>query len=74
MNRGIIFEELERYSEAIHDLNRTIELNPNFSKAYNNRGIIFTKFKKYESALLNFEKAIELNPEDVKSHNRGENF
>ena len=47
--------------EAITYLNTAIEINPEFSMAYNHRGIVYVRRKEWKKALANFSKAIELN-------------
>jgi tetratricopeptide (TPR) repeat protein len=45
------------------DLNRVLELDPNFYFAYYNRGYIRCMQRDYRNALLDFSKAIEINPD-----------
>jgi tetratricopeptide (TPR) repeat protein len=54
--------QLKDYSGAVKDLDKAIELNPNFKQAYHTRAICFGELKKYDKALLDFNKAIELDP------------
>ena len=53
---------LEKYELSIKDFTKSIELNKNFSKAYNNRGLAYMELKKYDIALKDFNKAIEIDP------------
>lgn len=62
--------------EALINLNKAIELNPNYAEAYRVRGDIHTNNgsltnnrEGYELALADYNKAIELNPLDVESFN-----
>jgi tetratricopeptide (TPR) repeat protein len=43
-------------------LTEVIDLNPNYSLAYNNKGEALLKLNKIEDAIKCFDKAIELNP------------
>ena len=52
--------ELKDYSGAMDDFNKSIELNPNFSKAFFNRGILKKVLEDYHGALEDYNKAIEL--------------
>ena len=53
-------ESLELYEDALADYNKAIELNPNYSNAYNNRGATKNNLKQYVKAIEDFDKAIEL--------------
>jgi tetratricopeptide (TPR) repeat protein len=54
--------QLKDYSGAVKDLDKAIELKPDFMQAYHTRAICFGEMKSYDKALLDFNKAIELNP------------
>ena len=63
---------LNDFKGAILDFDKTIELNPKFTYAYNNRGNTKYKLKQYKEAILDFDKAIKLNPQYANSYyNRG---
>lgn len=71
-NRGVDYDEIGRYSDAINDYNEAIRLMPNYQEAYNNRGISYGKLGKYESAIDDFNTVIELSPDHMKAYsNRG---
>jgi tetratricopeptide (TPR) repeat protein len=60
-------EKLKNYSKAI-------ELNPEYSDAYNNRGnIYFNALADYEKAARDYEKAIELDPKNAFAYNNRAN-
>jgi len=50
----------ERYPEAINFYNITINLNPNYPRAYFNLATTYHKIKYYDLALVNFGKALIL--------------
>ena len=50
------------YYGAISDYNKSIEINPEYSIAYNNRGFVKFKIKDYYGAISDYNKAIEINP------------
>ena len=54
---------------AIVDYDKAIELNPNYSLAYNNRGLAKSGLKDYEGAIVDYNKAIELNPNYAHAYN-----
>ena len=57
---------------ALLDLNRAIELDPQFAYAYYNRGNLYTRSGEEDKALLDYTRAIELNPAFAEGYyNRG---
>jgi tetratricopeptide (TPR) repeat protein len=50
------------YRGALSDLNRAIQLDPNFSYAYNGRGAIKGEINNVQGALSDLNRAIQLNP------------
>ncbi len=61
------FEE-ENLEDKIRLYSKAIELNPDYSEAYNNRGVAYRKKGEYDRAILDFDKAIELNPDGVLAY------
>src|SRR3569833_2333136 len=61
--RGVAYECLEKYSEAIADLTKAIEINPDYYY-YHSRGVARRNNKDYHTALEDFNEAIRQNPED----------
>ncbi len=47
---------------AINDLNKAIEIKPDYSDAYGKRGFIYYYAKDYPNAIKDFNRAIEINP------------
>ena len=71
-NRGNSYYKLGKNELAIQDFNKSIQLNPNYDKAYNNRGNIYDDLGQYELAIKDFDKSIQLNPNyDLAYNNRG---
>jgi lipoprotein NlpI len=70
-NRGFYFVQEKKFEEALNDINKTIELDPEYSAAYNVRGNIFNNAKRHAEALDDFNKAIALNPNASAYNNRG---
>ena len=60
-NRGLKKEAKQDYVGAILDFNKSILLNPKFSKAHYNRGVAKYYSNDYTGAVMDFTKAIELN-------------
>jgi tetratricopeptide (TPR) repeat protein len=59
---GLILMNLKMFEKAIRYFDKAIEINENFSAAYNNKGLVLHIIKSYELALTYFNKSIELNP------------
>jgi tetratricopeptide (TPR) repeat protein len=60
------------YDAVMFDLNRTIEIAPDFVYGYYNRANIEAMLKDYRAAIVDYDKAIELKPEFADAYfNRG---
>jgi len=62
INLGILFQEQERYEEAVIQFKKAMMINPNDEKIYNNLGLSYFKMHLYENSLEEYKKAINLNP------------
>ena len=60
--RGLIYEELENWSNAREDYSFSLQLNPTWSVSYNNRGYVNMKMGKYNEAKKDFESALKYSP------------
>ena len=70
--RGNSKYDLQDYQGAIADYSKAIELNPNYSGAYNNRGVSKLNLQDYRGAIADFSKAIQLDPNFSDAYyNRG---
>ncbi|PEN15014.1 hypothetical protein CRI94_01630 [Longibacter salinarum] len=59
-NRGQAKFNVGNLDDAITDLNKAIELNPEFAVAYRTRGMAYGRKEEREPACANFEKALAL--------------
>jgi len=65
-------DQLSPFERALKKYNETIEINPNYWRAYHNRGLLKYDHKDFKGAVEDFTKAIELNPESASAYyNRG---
>lgn len=65
----------KKYSEALSDYNKAIELSPYYAEPYANRGSVYENLLKYNEALNDYNKAIDLNPNYATAYfNRGNIF
>ncbi|WP_017293543.1 protein kinase domain-containing protein [Geminocystis herdmanii] len=63
------YRNLKQYEKAIIDYTKAIDLDPNYTDAYNNRGIAYKNLKQYEKAIIDYSKAIELDPNYTSAYN-----
>ena len=63
-----IHKQLKKYDTAITYFEEAIQLNPNFSEAYNNLGNIKKRIGKIEEAISCFKKAIELKENNILAY------
>lgn len=71
-NRAIFFIKIKDENNALADLNRSLSIDPNFTKALNSRAIILKKRGYYEAAMQDYNLAISIKPsEGLYFHNRG---
>ncbi|MFC1852102.1 tetratricopeptide repeat protein [candidate division CSSED10-310 bacterium] len=57
-NRGITLFEQKKYEEALDEYRQALNLNPEFSDAWNNQGIALMRLQNYAAAIDSFQKAI----------------
>lgn len=62
-NRGYSYIRRGKFPDkAIEDFNKAIEINPDYSIAYNDRGNAFMAKGNTEQAISDYNKALEINP------------
>lgn len=60
--RGISYDKLGHFGEAVQDFNKVLQLEPNNSVAYFNRGSTYDSLGMHDAAIADFSKALELDP------------
>lgn len=68
-NRGLAYSEIGRDDRAIKDLNRAIEIDPEFARAYLNRGLVYRHRGNYTKAIEDYTRVIELSPKSAAAYN-----
>ncbi|MEO0946927.1 MAG: tetratricopeptide repeat protein [Cyanobacteria bacterium J06641_5] len=63
MQRGLLFNHLEKEDRAIADFSEVIRIAPENVDAYNFRGTLYYRRAQLKRALADFERAIVLAPE-----------
>ncbi|GLR18244.1 tetratricopeptide repeat protein [Portibacter lacus] len=66
--KAIQYEDHDRYKKAIAMLNKAIELNPKFEKAYLNRAIDKSIIGDYRTAINDLDKMINLNENAIEPY------
>ena len=62
--RSVEFLLGNNFSEAIKELDKVIELDPEDSVSWQNRGASKNNLDNFEEAIQDFDKAIEINPDE----------
>ena len=68
VNRGIIYNDIDKVDEALKNYNIAIQLSPNHTEAYYNRGFAYLDKADLDSAIADFTKIIELEPEQAGAY------
>ena len=61
-NKGLAFEGLGKYDEAIQAFDKAIKLNPAKAETWRNKGLDLYRLNRSDEAIQAFDKAIEFNP------------
>ncbi len=61
-NRAAAYRKLNKNVDALHDCNKAIELNENYTKAYIRRAEIKKDMGEYDEAMYDYEKVRQLDP------------
>ncbi|KAM0971587.1 hypothetical protein ACFX13_019772 [Malus domestica] len=72
-NRAAAYTQMHKYTEAIEDCLKSIEIDPNYSKAYSRLGLAYYAQGNYHDAIeKGFKKVLQLDPnnEAVKENIR----
>jgi tetratricopeptide (TPR) repeat protein len=70
--RGNAYSELGNYRQAIEDLNRAIEIKPDYVMAYTSRGVAYIYLGNYRQAIEDFNRVIAIRPNYPEAYlNRG---
>ncbi|TPN87697.1 CHAT domain-containing protein [Aquimarina algicola] len=57
---GLSQLKLDKFAEAIENIQKSIAYNPNYSSPYENLGDYYIKKKKYKEGLSSYQKAIDI--------------
>ena len=65
-NKALCQKKLGNNMDALKDVDKAIELNPNYATAYVRRALIYEEFKMFDDAKADLSKAKELDPNNSK--------
>ena len=68
LQRGVSLHGLGQYEEALPDVEKSIELNPDYAKGYHRKADLLSALDKNDEALENFEIAIGMAPGDPAAY------
>ena len=54
--------------QAVSEVTRAIEIDPNYVIAYKNRGLVYEQENNYDAAISDYTKTIEINPKDADAY------
>ncbi len=66
---AIRYLRAKEYDKAVIELERAVNLNPEFGEAHFRLGIIYNLIGKQDEAISQFRRALEINPRDAAAHN-----
>ncbi|KAH7524522.1 hypothetical protein FEM48_Zijuj06G0128400 [Ziziphus jujuba var. spinosa] len=70
-NRAAAYTQVHKYTEAIRDCLKSIEIDPNYSKAYSRLGLAYYAQGNYRDAInKGFKKGVEIDPNYSKAYSR----
>lgn len=64
LERGVLHRDLKHDKECLRDLNKAIEIDPNFASAYNNRAWYYDERDEFEKACADYRVCLRLDPKD----------
>ena len=59
LNRGLAYERLQEFDDALADYSRAIEIVPQFARAFHYRGHVHAALGQYERAVENYDGALK---------------
>lgn len=68
-NRGVEFAQQGKFTQAITEFNRAIEIYPAYENAHNNLGLALGSQDKFPEAAAAFSRALQINPKNFETYN-----
>ena len=67
-NLGSLYDQLDKFNNAIECFKNAININPKFSYAHHNLGAVYVSIGKFNEAKKHFKESIKLNPNFTITH------
>ena len=68
-NIGLVYLENGDFNTAVQYFQKSLSINPHYSKGHFNLALSFSKMKNYAPAIVHYKKYLELEPEGANSEN-----
>ena len=69
-DRSLMYYASGAYTEALNEINRSIEQAPNDSTYHHARANIYYELRRYDDATVDYTEALALNPDDTSIYGR----
>jgi len=63
IDRGLCYRKLKKYKDAEKDFNKSLEIKPDFFRAFGYRSFLFLELGQYSKSYADASKSVELNPQ-----------
>ena len=62
IDRGLCYRKLRKYKDAEKNFNKSLEIKPDFFRAFGYRSFLFLELGQYNKSYADALKSVELNP------------
>jgi tetratricopeptide (TPR) repeat protein len=63
LNLGLAYVRLDRYEDAVRELDAALEREPSFANAWFNKGLALLEMKRYDEAVDAFQRTLRIDPQ-----------
>jgi tetratricopeptide (TPR) repeat protein len=65
INRGAAYASMNKFTEAVEDLSKGIELDPENKNGYFNRSLVYFSTNQYEKAIVDYTAYLKYDPQNA---------